>query len=251
KERKNLEGQLQQAQKMEAIGTLAGGIAHNFNNLLMGIQGNTSLMLLDPDLSQPHHERLKKIEKVVQGAAELTKQILGFAKGGKYKVKPTDLNNLVQKSSEMFGSTKKEIRIYSKYQKDIWPVEVDQKQIKQVLLNIYVNAWEAMPDGGELYLETENAILGENHGKPYYVKPGNYVKLSVTDTGIGMTKKTLKRIFDPFFTTKEMGRGTGLGLAAAYGIIKNHDGIIDVYSETGHGTTFNIYLPVSVKKVIE
>jgi signal transduction histidine kinase len=251
RKRRNLEEQLQQARKMEAIGALAGGIAHNFNNLLMGIQGNISLMLLDADLDQSHHQRLHKIEKVIQDAAELTRQILGFAEGGKYQVDLTDLTDLIQKSSEMFGGTRKQIKIYSKYQKDIWPVEVDKKQIEQVLFNLYVNAWEAMPGGGDLYLETENVILGEDHGKPYYVKPGNYVKLSVTDTGIGMTKKAQEMIFDPFFTTKEMGRGTGLGLAAAYGIIKNHDGIIDVYSEKGHGATFNIYLPASAEKVIK
>jgi CheY-like chemotaxis protein len=149
----------------------------------------------------------------------------------------------------LFGRTKKEITIHSKFQKDIWTVEVDQRQIEQVFLNLFVNAWQAMSKGGELYLQTENVDIDENYLKPYKVKPGRYVKISVTDTGMGMDGVTQQKIFDPFFTTKDMGRGTGLGLASAYGIIKNHDGFINVYSEVGQGTTFNIYLPASDKKV--
>jgi nitrogen-specific signal transduction histidine kinase/CheY-like chemotaxis protein len=246
-EQKALEDQFQQAQKMEAIGTLAGGIAHDFNNLLMGVQGRTSLMLVDADTSQPHHEHLKGIEGYVKSATELTRQLLGFARGGKYEVVPTNLNELVKNSSDMFGRTQKEITIYPKYQKDIWVVDVDQGQIEQVLLNLYVNAWQAMAGGGKLFLKTENVTLDEFLAEAYGVDPGRYVKISVTDTGMGMDKKTQQRIFDPFFTTKEMGRGTGLGLASAYGILKNHRGIIHVYSELGQGTTFNIYLPVSEK----
>ncbi len=242
-QQKNLENQLQQAQKMKAIGTLAGGIAHDFNNLLMGIQGNASLLLLDMDSSHPHYEKLRNIEQYVRDGAELTGQLLGFARGGKYEVKPTDLNMLVKKSSGMFGRTKKEIKIHKKFQQDIWMVEADQGQIEQTLLNIYVNAWQAMPGGGEIYLQTENITLDDTYVMPHNLTPGNYVKISVTDTGTGMNEETVKRVFDPFFTTKEMGRGTGLGMASAYGIIKNHNGIITVYSEEEIGTTFNIYLP--------
>jgi len=144
----------------------------------------------------------------------------------------------------MFGRTKKEIKIHAKYQKDIWAAGVDRGQIEQVLLNIYVNAWQAMPDGGELYLQTENVMFDESYINPFKIKPGRYVKISVTDTGVGMDEATKERIFEPFFTTKEMGWGTGLGLASAYGIIINHEGILNnVYSERGEGTTFNIYLP--------
>ncbi len=242
-QQKNLENQLQQAQKMKAIGTLAGGIAHDFNNLLMGIQGNASLLLLDMDSSHPHYEKLRNIEQYVRDGAELTGQLLGFARGGKYEVKPTDLNMLVKKSSGMFGRTKKEIKIHKKFQQGIWMVEADQGQIDQTLLNIYVNAWQAMPGGGEIYLQTENITLDDTYVMPHNLTPGNYVKISVTDTGTGMNEETVKRVFDPFFTTKEMGRGTGLGMASAYGIIKNHNGIITVYSEEEIGTTFNIYLP--------
>lgn len=247
KEKKKLEDQLQHSQKMESIGTLAGGIAHDFNNLLMGIQGNASLMLLDIQGKNSHYDRLKNVENYVQKGAELTRQLLGFARGGKYEVKPTDLNELIGKSAEMFGRTKKEITIHRKFQKDIWTVEIDQGQIDQVLLNLYVNAWQAMPVGGTLYIETKNSFLREDDVDPYNVDPGRFVQISFTDTGVGMDESTRQRIFEPFFTTKEMGRGTGLGLASAYGIIVNHGGIITVNSEIGMGTTFIIYLPASDK----
>ncbi len=250
-EKRRLESQLHQAQKMEAIGTLAGGIAHDFNNLLMAIQGRTSIMLMDRDSSHSDYEYLKGIEEHVGSATDLTRQLLGFARGGKYEVKPANLNELVKKENRMFGRTKKEIHIHEKYEEDLWSVEIDRGQIQQVLLNLYVNAWQAMPGGGNLYLETDNVTLDDNDVKPFSVEPGKYVKLSITDTGVGMDKATRERIFDPFFTTKGMGRGTGLGLASAYGIIKNHKGFITVYSEKGHGSTFDIFLPASDKEIVE
>ncbi len=250
-ETERLRSKLEQAQKLEAIGTLAGGLAHDYNNLLMGILGNASLMLLDIDPSHPYYNRLKDIEEYVQSGSELTKQMLGFARGGKYETKPTDMNEMVKKSSYMFGQTKKEITIHAQYQKDIWAVEVDQGQINQALLNLYVNAWQSMPGGGDLYLETKNIFLDDTYVKPFYIAPGNYVKISITDTGAGMDEATKRRIFDPFFTTKQMGRGTGLGLATVYGIIRNHYGIINVYSEKGEGATFNIYLPASEKSIVK
>ena len=250
-EKGKLEAQLRQAQKMESIGTLAGGLAHDFNNLLMAIQGRITLLLMNKDLTHPDFEHLIGIEGYIDSASNQTRQLLGFARGGKYEVKPIDLNKLVKKENRMFGRTKKEVKIRGKYQENLWSVEADGGQIEQVILNLYVNAWQAMPAGGYLYLETENVILDENYVKPFSIEPGRYVKISVTDTGIGMDKPTQERIFDPFFTTKEMGRGTGLGLASAYGIIKNHGGCINVYSEKDHGTTFNIYLPASDKAIIE
>lgn len=247
-EHRRLEAQFQQAQKMEAVGTLAGGIAHDFNNLLMGIQGYVSLLLLAKEQGDPEFDKLRSIEKQVQSGADLTRQLLGFARAGQYQVKPTDLNDLISKSAAMFGRTKKEIQIHQKLQPDIRSVEVDRGQIEQVLLNLYINAWQAMPAGGDLFLSTQNVVLEDDYARPLEAKPGNYVKIAVTDTGIGMDEKVRKRIFEPFFTTKEMGRGTGLGLASAYGIVKGHDGLINVYSERGHGTTFNIYLPASEKE---
>jgi two-component system cell cycle sensor histidine kinase/response regulator CckA len=246
---KKLEEQFYQSQKMESIGTLAGGIAHDFNNLLMGIQGNISVMNLEVEPDSSLDESLRSIERCVKSGSQLTNQLLAFARGGKYVVTPCNLNTIVNKTSEIFGRTKKELDIRRIFAKDIWPVEVDPGQIEQVLMNLYVNAWQAMPEGGALYLEVENVTLDSRYArlKPFNVRAGRYVKISVTDTGVGMDRETLKRIFEPFFSTKEKGMGTGLGLASAYGIIKNHGGFINCYSELGKGTTFNVYFPVSDK----
>jgi len=246
--RKRLEAQLQHAQRMESLGTMAGGIAHDFNNLLMGIQGNASLMLLGMDSSHIHYQRLKNIEQYVQNGAELTRQLLAFARGGKYEVRSTNVNELIEASSEMFGRTKKEIRIRRELKRNLWKVDADRGQIEQVLLNLYLNAWHAMPGGGELYLKTDNVKLKKDFVRPYDAGPGNYVKISVMDTGTGMDEATQARVFEPFFSTKEMGRGTGLGLASAYGIIKNHGGIVTVQSKKGAGTRFDIYLPACEKE---
>ncbi len=243
-ERERLKRHLQHAEKMEAVGTLAGGIAHDFNNLLMGILGNVSLVSMELDPDDPQQEMLQLIEDYVMSGSQLTKQLLGFARGGKYEAKELDLSDVVEKTSHMFGRTKKEIRIHTSYEQTKCKVKADQGQIEQVLLNMYVNAWQAMPGGGDLYLKTETVTVDEGHVRAHQGKLGRFLKISITDTGVGMDEKTQKRIFEPFFTTKEMGRGTGLGLASAYGIIKNHGGFIDVYSTPGKGATFNIYLPI-------
>ncbi|MEJ2040462.1 MAG: PAS domain S-box protein, partial [Desulfosarcinaceae bacterium] len=245
REKELYQSKLIQAQKMEAIGTLAGGIAHDFNNLLMGIQGRASIMSIDLESAHPCMEHVTAILAYTRSAADLTKQLLGVARGGKYEVKPIDINDVIQASATMFGRTKKEIRIHQKLYHPSPVVLADRRQIEQAMLNLYVNAWQAMPEGGELYLETSVVKLNEAYCKPYDVEPGSYAKISVTDTGVGMDRETCKRIFDPFFSTKGMGRGTGLGLASVYGILKNHAGLITVYSEVGKGTTFNIYLPHS------
>ena len=247
--RKHLEATLNNAQKMEAIGTLAGGIAHDFNNLLMGVQGYTSIMLLDIDSDHSHYEKLKSIEQYVQRGANLTRQLLGFAKGETFDVKTININDLIKNSSLMFGRTKKEIIIHEKLGHNIEPVDADAGQIEQVLLNLFLNAAHAMPNGGELTLATENTVLNASAVEPYDLEPGKYVMISVQDTGVGMDAAVRRRIFEPFFTTKEMGRGTGLGLASAYGIVKNHNGFFDVESKKGVGTTFKFYLPVSGKNV--
>ncbi|MBL7211032.1 MAG: PAS domain S-box protein [Desulfobacteraceae bacterium] len=248
---KKMEAQFQQALKMEAIGTLAGGLAHNINNLLMAILGNASIMLLDVDLKHPHHRNLKSIEKQVQNGSKLTRQLLGYAREGRYEVKPMNLNRLVKETAETFDTTRKEIIVHQEFAENLYGIEVDQGQIEQVLLNLYVNAADAMPRGGDLFIKTVNVTNKDMRGKPYTPKPGNYVLLTVRDTGLGMDKKTMDRIFDPFFTTKGLAQGTGLGLASAYGIVKGHGGYIDVFSGKEKGTTFEIYLPATNKEVEE
>ena len=244
-EQKKLEEKLQQAKKMEAIGTLAGGVAHDFNNLLMGIQGNISLMLLETEEGASNFEEIKSIERCVDSAAKLTKQLLGFARGGKYVIKATSLNDLVEKLTSMFQRTHKNITFQETYQPGLWSVEVDQGQIEQVMLNLYLNACQAIPGKGTLSIKTENVFLDKNTAESFDLASGKFVKISVIDTGVGMEKQVLQRIFEPFFTTKEMGKGSGMGLASAFGIIKNHGGIIDCQSKKGKGSIFSVYLPAS------
>jgi PAS domain S-box-containing protein len=248
-ERKLLEAQLQQAQKMEAIGTLAGGIAHNFNNLLMGIQGNASLILMDTDSDHPHYQKAKNVEKLVQSGSRLTSQLLGYAREGRFQVKPLLLNKLVKEISEPFALARKDIRVLQHLSEDLLTVLADRGQLEQVLMNLYVNAADAMPNGGTLELKTENVSHSSLSHKIFGLKPGKYVHLAVKDTGTGMDRKTLERIFEPFFTTKAVGKGTGLGLASVYGILKAHGGYINVESEWGRGSTFHVYLPASGESI--
>ncbi len=244
-ERQKLTAQLQQAQKMEAIGTLAGGIAHDFNNLLMAIQGNVSLVLFDMEAAHPHHRILVNIENLIRSGADLTSKLLGYARRGKYESRPIALNELVRETSETFGRMRKDITIYRDLAEDLKSIIADRGQLEQVLLNLFVNAADAMPAGGKLILKTRNVAHQEIPSLGYTVKPGPYVVLTVADTGIGMAPETIRRIFDPFFTTKKMGRGTGLGLASAYGIVKSHNGYIEVESEKGKGSTFSVFLPAT------
>jgi len=250
-ERKRLEIQLQQAQKMEAIGTLAGGIAHDFNNLLMTIQGNASLIHCDIDSKNAHVQSLINIENAVNSGAKLTRQLLGYARKGKYQVDPICLNQLIEETANTLSRARKNITVHCDLSEDLKAILADQGQIEQVLLNLFVNAADAMAAGGDLYLKTVNINHQYIKNSHYFPIPGKYVQLIVRDTGIGMDKKTQDRIFEPFFTTKEMGRGTGLGLASVYGIIKGHGGYIDVESEVGIGTTFKVYLPSSDKKAVK
>jgi len=209
------------------------------------------LMLLDLDPSHPHYERLRRIEAQVQSGADLTRQLLGFARGGRYEVKVTNLNEIVGKTAAMFGRTKKEITIHQRLAADLRAATVDRGQMEQVFMNLYVNAWQAMPGGGEICVETDNVDFSEEQASLYALAVGRYVQIRVTDTGVGMDARTRERIFDPFFTTKEMGRGTGLGLAMVYGIIKGHGGVINVASEPSRGTTFTIHLPATEEEVVQ
>jgi len=248
---KRIEAHLNQVQRMEALSTLGGGVAHDFNNLLMGIQGYISILLNKTEPSHPHYEYFREIDDITKSAAELTKRLLALTRSGKFELKPTDMNRLITKSMRMFRRTKKDLVIQQMFEKDIWSVEADRSQIEQVLLNLYVNACDAMTAGGTLGIRTENAVFEHDEVKSFGVTAGRYVKISVTDTGIGIEESIKQKIFEPFFTTKEMGRGTGLGLAAAYGIVKNHKGFIRVDSEKGKGSTFAICLPASYKDVTE
>ena len=251
-EKKKLEAQLQQAQKMEAIGTLAGGIAHDFNNILQAIFGYTQILLIGKGADNPDHEKLEAIEKSAQRASDLTKQLLIFSRKVESKLRPMDLNKETEQVSKMLERTiPKMINIELHLAENLNIINADPAQIEQILMNLGVNARDAMPNGGRLIFETENMILDEHYCKIHLgSKPGHYVKLSISDTGHGMDKEILKHIFDPFYTTKEIGKGTGLGLAMVYGIVKSHNGYIMCYSEPDEGTIFKIYFPV-IKKETE
>jgi two-component system cell cycle sensor histidine kinase/response regulator CckA len=250
-ERQRTEERLQRAQRLEAVGTLAGGVAHDFNNLLMGIQGTVGLMLEELAEEDPQAAPLMEIENYLNRAVELTNRLLGFARGGKYEIRPIDINQLVERTVELFGRTKKELTIRTDFRTTSSAVEADAGQMEQVLMNLFVNAWQAMPQGGTLTITTDHTHLNDEKVTAYNLASGRYVKISVSDTGIGMDRETQQRIFDPFFTTKGVGTGTGLGLASAYGIVTNHQGIIEVDSDKARGTTFTIFLPASDQRAVE
>jgi PAS domain S-box-containing protein len=247
-ERLRMEEQLRATQRLESIGLLAGGVAHDFNNILTGIQGRTSLMQFSLEPTHPHHKYLRDIETLVDRAAGLTRQLLGFARAGKYEVKPTRLSELLRTSAEMFNRTRKDLRIHHDHSPELYMVAVDQGQMDQVLMNLFINAGLAMPAGGDLFLKTVNIHLVKSQARSLSVKEGPFVLLTVGDTGVGIEASILPKIFDPFFSTREVGKGSGLGLASAYGIIKNHDGAIQVDSQPGQGTTFSIFLPAIMEQ---
>jgi PAS domain S-box-containing protein len=244
---RELQAQLLQSQKMEAIGTLAGGIAHDFNNLLMGIQANISLVRMETGQGKPCLERLDTVERQIQTGASLTRQLLGYARKGKYRPTLLCLNQLIRETLAAFGRTRKQISLDLDLCQDLPRVKADRGQMELVLLNLLVNASDAMPNGGALTIKTGKSEFSEAKRQTLALSPGDYVHLQVTDTGNGMDEKTQQRIFEPFFTTKEMGRGTGLGLASVYGVVKNHKGAITVSSKVDVGTTFNLYFPAAVE----
>ncbi|RJP73543.1 MAG: PAS domain S-box protein [Candidatus Abyssobacteria bacterium SURF_17] len=248
-EKFQLQQQLLQAQKMESIGTLAGGIAHDFNNLLGGILGYASLMKAKLRKDHQVFSYADTIEKSANRAAELTAQLLAFARGGRYEPKIISLNSVVDETLEIIGRTfDKLIEIDVHLRDSIPTVEADPGQVQQVLINLCLNARDAMPSGGKLNIETDHETLTVEQAQRHAeARPGSYVVLSVTDTGVGMDKETVQRIFEPFFTTKEKGKGTGLGLSMVYGVVKNHGGHVSVSSKRGKGSKFKIYLPASGK----
>jgi len=253
-EKKKLEEQLYQSQKMESIGRLAGGIAHDFNNILVGIMGYAELLKMHfKDTDSKEGEAAEVILKSAVRAAKLTKQLLGFARKGKYNPVSLNINELIQETisvtEKIFG---KKIRVNFDFEEDIEAIEGDKNQLDQVLTNIIINARDAMPGGGTLTLKTENVYIDKRHPEYYWkFKPGPYVKITITDTGIGMTEQIKSHIFEPFFSTKGAGKGTGLGLAMVYGIVKNHGGYIEVESQVHKGTSFILYFPASKQEIQE
>jgi len=245
RERADLEARLQRSQRMEAIGTLAGGIAHNFNNLLMGIQGNISLLIREHPSDSPHAKRLTTIETLVEGGSRLTAQLLGYARSGRVEIRVVDLNSLALETAETFSMTRREYRVHTDLVDRALPVEIDPAQVEQALLNMLINAADAMPRGGDIYLASRLAHHSELGEQDPEIKEGHHAVLSVRDTGHGMDSETLERCFEPFFTTKGLSGGTGLGLASAYGIIRAHGGRIEVESTVGRGTTFTLSFPTA------
>ena len=245
--RKQLEDQLINAKKMEAIGTLASGLAHDYNNILTNILGYTSLIQMQVEPDVPYHSKLVGIEQCVENGAKLTRQLLDFASNNPSDVIPVNINHIIQRTANMYGRTNKGILIESDYLPEIWTVDVNESQIEQILLNLLINAGHAMPKGGNIHISTENAEIEDDCQIIQVPSPGPYIKITIRDTGEGMSEDTQQRIFEPFFTTKEEGKGTGLGLSSAYSTIKNHGGCISVASELGEGTVFTIFLPASEK----
>ncbi len=236
-----LHQRLLQAQKMEAVGELAGGIAHDFNNLLMVIRSYTEMLLDDPTLSSDSSHNARRILVASKRAVDLTRELLAFSRKQDVDPSAADLNGLVNGAVPMLSRlVGKTITIQALLPRELWPVRIDVGQLEQVLLNLTANARDAMPHGGKLVIETTNVVIEEEQGA---MRKGEYVMLAVSDTGQGIPREVLPRIFEPFFTTKERGKGTGLGLASVYGIVKHSGGYIWAYSETGYGTTFKIYLP--------
>jgi PAS domain S-box-containing protein len=250
REKQLLQMQLFRAQKMEAIGTLAGGIAHDFNNLLMAIQGHVSLMTASTDYLHPYLKHFFAIENYIKSAADLTRKLLGFAQGKQNEKKSVRLNTIVNEQIHIFVESRKDIQIHAHYEENLWPTVADSIQVKQVVLNLILNAIQAMPEGGHLHVRTRNRLLETDRALPKPAKPGRYVALTITDTGIGMDTETQQRIFEPFFTTKTMGpqKGSGLGLATAYGIVQNHGGFITVDSKPQEGSAFTVFLPATSPK---
>jgi signal transduction histidine kinase len=248
-ERKHLEAQLIQAQKMEAIGTLAGGIAHDFNNSLQAIFACTEILLMGKKVGDPDHSKLITIEKAIQRASKLTKRLLIFGRKMDNETIPVNLNNEIDQISQILKRTiPKMISIKFDLNEKIGMIKADPNQLEQVMMNLSINARDAMPEGGELTFKTETAVITDSAASKITGLPeGDYVLLTISDTGTGMESSTLEHIFEPFFTTKKVGEGTGLGLSMVYGIVKSHGGHISCISTPGKGTSFMIYFPVIQK----
>jgi PAS domain S-box-containing protein len=245
-ERRTLQDQLLQSQKMKAIGTLAGGIAHDFNNSLQAILGYTQILIFEKEETDPDLKLLRQIEKSAKRSSELTKQLLTFSRKMESRLRPLDLNQEVKQLEQMLERTiPKMIAIETQLSDNLKIINGDPVQIEQIIMNICINARDAMPDGGKLTIACRNTVLDQTYCNAHVgASPGEFVQLTISDTGDGIDPQTLEHIFEPFFTTKSAGEGTGLGLAMVYGIIKNHNGYVTCDSVPGRGTTFNVYFPI-------
>ncbi|OQX60555.1 hypothetical protein B5M50_00880 [candidate division KSB1 bacterium 4484_219] len=252
-ERRQLEKQLLQAQKMEAIGVLAGGVAHDFNNILTGIQGYAQLAMAELQEDDPIAHDLEEIQRAAARAANLTRQLLLFSRRQPMKFVSLNLNNTIQDMLKMLTRLiGEDISIQTKLSPDLWNTRADAGNIEQVIMNLAVNARDAMPDGGKITIETKNVQVDTEYCQRYtYARPGKFICFSIEDNGIGMEPNVMERIFEPFFSTKAQGKGTGLGLSVVYGIVKSHDGWINVDSKPGQGSIFSIYLPATFMESIE
>ncbi|MGO9571019.1 MAG: PAS domain S-box protein [Desulfomonilaceae bacterium] len=248
-----LSKQLLQAQKMEAVGTLAGGVAHDFNNVLQVALGYSDLILADEDLPQRYRADLQKVHESARRGADLVQRLLIFSRKTDIKPQPINLNYRVKELRKMLERTiPKMIEIQLSLSENLATINADPTQVDQILMNLAVNARDAMPEGGKLLLETHNVVLDEDYARLHLeAESGQYVSLTITDTGTGMDKETLEHIFEPFYTTKGLGEGTGLGLAMVHGIVRQHGGHIRCYSEPGHGATFKIYFPAMVSDEVK
>ena len=244
-DRRALEDQFRQAQKMEAVGRLAGGVAHDFNNLLMVISGYAEVILTQLDSNHPLHEKGRAIQQAADRATTLTRQLLAFSRKQLLELKVVDVNAIVHDMERLLRPLIGEnVEFVTLLSPEAAHTRADAGQLEQVLMNLVVNAKDAMPTGGKLTIQTQNTVVDENHRRgQQFIRPGRYVMLSVSDTGMGMDKETQSRIFEPFFTTKEKGKGTGLGLSTVYGIVKQSGGYVIVQSEKARGSSFHIYLP--------
>ena len=245
-EKVKLENQLLQSQKMEAVGQLAGGIAHDFNNILTAIIGFSTLIDMHLSAHDPNKDHIKQVLAAADRAAELTKGLLAFSRKQVINPKPVDLNQIISKAEKFMKCIiPEDIEFKMSYKNDALIINADTGQIEQIIMNLVTNARDAMPTGGLLSIETDAVVLADDFIKAHgFGEPGHYAVLTFSDSGAGMNPEVCKNVFEPFFTTKEVGKGTGLGLSIVYGIIKQHNGFINVYSEPGKGTTFRIYLPL-------
>jgi signal transduction histidine kinase len=243
KERKDIESRLLNVQKLEAIGTLAGGIAHEFNNLFMSITGYASIIQKGSEPGHPNAIKAEKIRDLVDTGARSINQLLGFARGGKYKPGPLNINEVLRMNLDIFKKSRKDLLIDTSFTQSTWNIYADRSQMEQVIMNLILNASESMKENGEISIKTNNIEIEEKKIRIDKIVSGKFVHLSIEDEGTGIKPEHIQQIFDPFFTTKSISAGTGLGLAAVFGIVDHHDGFITVESNVGKGTVFDVFIP--------